>query len=62
MNNMNKKTETMKINLEEYDKETLIRFIIYSHLNDLTFNDALNKLLKDNLPLLENDENQLPLL
>lgn len=59
---MNKKTETMEINLEEYDKETLIRFIMYSHLNDLTFNDALNKLLKDNLPKFEQDENQLPLL
>ena len=52
----------MEINLQEYDKDTLIRFIVYSHINDLTFNDAINKLLKDNLPLLEKDENQLPLL
>lgn len=62
MNNINKETSTMEIDLEEYDKDTLIRFIMYSHLNDLTFNDALNKLLKDNLPKFERDENQLPLL
>lgn len=61
MNNINEKMSTIEINLEDYDKDTLIRFIVYSHINDLTFNDALNKLLKDNLPKLE-DENQLPLL
>jgi len=47
---------TMELNLIEFDKDTLIRFIIYSHLNNLTFNQALIKLLEDNLPKLE-DEN-----
>jgi len=58
----NKKLETMEINLADYDKDTLIRFIIYSHINNLTFNEALNKILVDNLPKLEEDENQMPLL
>lgn len=61
-NNINKKLETMEINLAEFDKDTLIRFIIYSHTNNLTFNEALNKMLVDNLPKLEEDENQMPLL
>ena len=52
----------MEINLAEFDKDTLIRFIIYSHTNNLTFNEALNKMLVDNLPKLEEDENQMPLL
>jgi len=62
MNNLNKEMSTIEINFEEYDKDTLIRFIVYAHSYDLTFNEAINKLLKDNLPLLEKDENQLPLL
>jgi hypothetical protein len=53
---MNNKMTTMELNLIEFDKDTLIRFIIYSHLNNLTFNQALIKLLEDNLPKLE-DEN-----
>jgi hypothetical protein len=62
MNNMQEMTN-MEINLDDFDKDTLIRFIIYSHVNNLTFNEALNKMLKDNLPKLEKeDENQLPLL
>ena len=58
---MNNKMTTMELNLTEFDKDTLIRFIVYSHLNNLTFNEALIKMLTDNLPKLE-DENQLPLL
>ena len=57
------KMTKMEINLDEFDKDTLIRFIIYAHLNDLTFNESIVKLMSDSLPELEKEnENQLPLL
>jgi hypothetical protein len=63
MNNAEQKMTTMEIDLREFDKDTLVRFIVYSHANDLTFNEALVKLLTDNLPQLQKeDENQMPLL
>ena len=63
MNNIEEKMTTMEINLEEFDKDTLVRFIVYSHTNSLTFNEALVKLLTDNLPQLQKEnENQMSLL
>ena len=63
MNNIEEKMTTMEIDLQEFDKDTLVRFIVFSHINDLTFNEALVKLLTDNLPQLQKeDENQMPLL
>ena len=60
---MEEKMTKMEINLDEFDKDTLIRFIVYAHLNDLTFNQSIVKMLRDNLPeLKKEDENQLPLL
>ena len=60
---MNKNTENLDINLSEFPKDLLIRMIIFAHENDLTFNESIVKLLKDNLPKLNlEDENQLPLL
>lgn len=60
---MNNNTEALEINLDEYPKNLLIRFIIFAHENNLTFNEALVKLLTDYLPKLEmEDKNQLPLL
>ena len=60
---MNNEITMMDLDLNEFDKETLIRFIIYSHTNNLTFNQALIKMLQDNLPeLKKEDENQMPLL
>ena len=56
-------TENLDIDLSEFSKDLLIRMILFSHENDLTFNESIVKLLKDNLPKLNvEDENQLPLL
>lgn len=60
---MNNKTENLEIDLSEFPKDLLIRFIIFAHQNDLTCNEAFVKLLTDYLPKLNTeDENQLPLL
>ena len=59
---MNNKTEQLEINISEYPKDLLIRFIIFAHENDLTFNEAFVKLLTDYLPKLDSEnENQLQL-
>ena len=59
---MNDKTETLEINLSEYPKDLLIRFIIFAHENNLTCNEAIVKLLTDYLPKLDGEnENQLEL-
>jgi hypothetical protein len=59
---MNNKTETLEINLSEYPKDLLIRFIIFAHENNLTCNEAVVKLLTDYLPILDiKDQNQLQL-
>ena len=56
-------TENLDIDLSEFPKDLLIRMILFAHENDLTFNESIVKLLKDNLPKLNlEDENQLPLL
>lgn len=58
-----KATEALEIDLDIFPKDLLIRFIIYTHENNLTCNDAFVKLLTDYLPKLETeDQNQLPLL
>jgi hypothetical protein len=60
---MNNKTETLEIDLSEYPKDLLIRMILFAHENNLTFNEAVVKILTDYLPKLNTeDENQLPLL
>ena len=56
----NEKTECIEINLQEYTKDELIVMISYMHVNNLTFNEALVKLIKSYLN--KYDENQLPLL
>lgn len=43
------KTETLEINLEEYDKELLIFLIKFAHERDLTFNEAFVDILKRSL-------------
>jgi hypothetical protein len=59
---MNNKTENLEIDLSKYPKDLLIRFIIFAHENDLTFNEAFVKLLTDYLPKLDiENENQLQL-
>jgi hypothetical protein len=59
---MNNKTETLEIDLSEYPKDLLIRFIIFAHENNLTCNEAIVKLLTDYLPKLDSEnENQLQL-
>jgi len=59
---MNKNTENLDINLSEYPKDLLIRFIIFAHENNLTCDEAIVKLLTDYLPKLDNEnENQLQL-
>jgi hypothetical protein len=57
---MNTKTNSLEIDFSDYPKDLLIRFIIFAHENDLTFNQALVKLLTDYLPKIES-ENQLQL-
>lgn len=60
---MNNKTENLEIDLSEFPKDLLIRFIIFAHQNDLTCNEAFVKLLTDYLSKVNTeDENQLPLL
>lgn len=60
---MNNNTENLDIDLSEFPKGLLIRFIIFAHENNLTCNQAFVKLLTDYLPKLNSeDENQLPLL
>jgi len=59
---MNNKTETLEIDLSEYPKDLLIRFIIFAHENNLTCNEAIVKLFTDYLPKLDTeDQNQLQL-
>jgi hypothetical protein len=61
---MNNKIETLEIDLSEYPKDLLIRFIIFAHENNLTCNEAFVKLLTDYLLKLDSDsenENQLQL-
>jgi len=59
---MKNNTETLEINLSEYPKDLLIRFIIFAHENNLTCNEAIVKLLTDYLPKLDTeDQNQLQL-
>lgn len=56
-------TENLDIDLSEFPKDLLIRMILFAHENDLTFNELIVKILKDNLAKLNlEDENQLPLL
>lgn len=47
------KTETLDINLEEYDKDLLIKLIKYAHERDLTFNEAIVEILKSFLKEFE---------
>jgi len=55
-------TENLDIDLSEFPKDLLIRFIIFAHENNLTCNEAIVKLLTDYLPKLDNEnENQLQL-
>ena len=59
---MNSKTENLEIDLNEYPKDLLIRFILFAHENNLTCNEAFVKLLTDYLPKLNTeDQNQLQL-
>ena len=59
---MKNNTETLEIDLSEYPKDLLIRFIIFAHENNLTCNEAIVKLLTDYLPKLDTeDQNQLQL-
>jgi hypothetical protein len=55
---------TLEIDLEEFDKNTLINLIQVAHLNDLTFNETLVMLLTEALSefKINEDKNQLPLL
>ena len=59
---MNKKTETLEIDLQEFDKETLICLIVFAHKLNKTFNETIEEILtsflKENSIL--QDENQLP--
>lgn len=60
---MIKKNEIFELDLDQVPKDLLIRLVIFAHENNLTFNEALVKLLTDYLPKLETeDKNQLPLL
>lgn len=47
------KTETLDINLEEFDKEFLIHLIKFAHERDLTFNEAITEILKSALKEFE---------
>lgn len=58
---MNSKTETLQIDLDQIPKDLLIRLIIFTHENNLTFNEALVNLLTDYLPSLEKNKDQLQL-
>jgi hypothetical protein len=59
---MKNKIETVEIDLSEYPKDLLIRFIIFAHENNLTCNEAIVKLFTDYLPKLDTeDQNQLQL-
>ena len=51
---------TVEIDLSTYDRDLLILLIMFCHNNNLTFNEGMVKLIKDNLNSY--DENQLPLL
>lgn len=42
---MNTETSNIDINLEEFDKNTLINLILYTHKFDYTFNEAVVKML-----------------
>ena len=53
---MNNKTENLEIDLSEFPKDLLIRFIIFAHQNDLTCNEAFVKLLTDYLPKLNTED------
>jgi hypothetical protein len=44
---MKTKTESLEINLEEYDKELLVELILYAHKNNFTINEAIATLLKN---------------
>jgi len=47
---------TLEINLEEFSKEELINLILLAHERDLTFNQAIERILKENLDRLERKE------
>ena len=40
------KTETLDLNLEEFDKQLLIYLIKFAHERSLTFNEAITEILK----------------
>jgi len=55
-------TENLDIDLSKFPKDVLIRFIIFTHENNLTCNEAFVKLLTDYLTKLDNEnENQIQL-
>jgi hypothetical protein len=39
------KTETIELDLDSFSKEALLNLIQYAHKNDLTFNEAIVRLL-----------------
>ena len=47
---------TLEINLEEFSKEELIHLILDAHERDLTFNQAIERILKENLDRLEREK------
>jgi hypothetical protein len=58
---MKQNTVPFELDLNEFPKDLLIEFIIYAHEKDLTFNQALVKLLEDFLSLENKNQSELPL-
>lgn len=44
---------SLELNLEDFSKEELIYLILHAHERDLTFNQAIERILKISLDLLE---------
>ena len=47
---------SLELNLEEFTKEELIHLILHTHERDLTFNQAIERILKENLDRLEREK------
>jgi hypothetical protein len=54
---MENKTEKLDIDLEEFTKNELIRFIMYAHARNITFNEAICDCLKCFIELKETTNN-----
>jgi hypothetical protein len=47
---------SLELNLDEFTKEELIYLILHAHEKDLTFNQVIERILKENLDILERKE------